>query len=153
MKKKFLKVLQSLLEKTCASTSFLNKVYLFIKRETPGQVFSCEFCKIFENIYFDRTPMVAASVRWVLKSTQDYYQTHKTTSLKILHKRLIYESGNMLILFAFLEITASDCSISDNDAKIITIAIKLCQGISMSDWPCQRFFQILIWNEIGLNSS
>ena len=143
MKKKFLKVLQSLQEKTCASTSFLNKVYLFIKRETPGQVFSCEFCKIFENIYFDRTPMVAASVRWVLKSTQDYYQTHKTTSLKILHKRLIYESGNMLILFAFLEITASDCSISDNDAKIITIAIKLCQGFQCQTDLVKGFFKYL----------
>ena len=24
----------------------------FIKKETPAQVFSCEFCEIFKNTYF-----------------------------------------------------------------------------------------------------
>ena len=33
----------------------------FIKRETLAQVFSCEFCEVFKNIYFYRTPLVAAS--------------------------------------------------------------------------------------------
>ena len=28
---------------------------------SPTHVFSCEFCKIFENTYFCRTPPVAAS--------------------------------------------------------------------------------------------
>ena len=35
---------------------------LFIKKETLAKVFSCEFCEIFRNIYFYRTPLVAASV-------------------------------------------------------------------------------------------
>ena len=35
-------------ENTCARVSFLN----FIKKETLTQVFSCEFCEIFENNFF-----------------------------------------------------------------------------------------------------
>ena len=31
------------------------------KKETLTQVFFCEFCEIFKNIYFYRTPLVAAS--------------------------------------------------------------------------------------------
>ena len=33
----------------------------FIKKETLAQVFSCEFCKNFKNIFFYRTPPVPAS--------------------------------------------------------------------------------------------
>ena len=33
----------------------------FIKKETRMQVFSCEFRKIFKNIFFNRTPHLAAS--------------------------------------------------------------------------------------------
>ena len=36
----------------------------FIKKETLGQVFSWEFCEIFKNTCFYRTPLVAASVLW-----------------------------------------------------------------------------------------
>ena len=98
---------------------------------------------------FLRKPIFIEHLWWlllyggVLKSTQDYYQTHKTTSLKTIHKRLIYGSRKMLFLFAFLQITASDCNVSDTDAIRITIAMKLCQGILMSDWPGQKFFKYL----------
>ena len=34
----------------------------FTKKETLEQVFSCEFCEIFKNTFFYRTPSVAASV-------------------------------------------------------------------------------------------
>ena len=44
-------------ENTCARVSFLN----FIKKETLTQVFSCEFCEIFENNFFYITPSEAAS--------------------------------------------------------------------------------------------
>ena len=33
-----------------------------LKKETLAQVFSCEFCEIFKNSFFYRTPLVAASV-------------------------------------------------------------------------------------------
>ena len=32
----------------------------FIKKETLAQVFYCEFCEIFKNTFFYRTPPVAA---------------------------------------------------------------------------------------------
>ena len=33
----------------------------FIKKETLAQLFSCEFCKISKNIFYYKTPLVAAS--------------------------------------------------------------------------------------------
>ena len=41
----------------CQSLFFNN----FIKKETLAQVLSCEFCEIFRNTFFYRTPPVAAS--------------------------------------------------------------------------------------------
>ena len=35
---------------------------LFFNKETLAHVFSCEFCEISKNTFFDRTPPVAASV-------------------------------------------------------------------------------------------
>ena len=34
----------------------------FIKKETLAQLFSCEFCEIYKNTFYYRTPLVAASV-------------------------------------------------------------------------------------------
>ena len=34
-----------------------------MKKETPTQIFSCEYCKIFKNSSFYRKPPVAGSVR------------------------------------------------------------------------------------------
>ena len=45
-------VLESLFNKV------FNKVYY---RDTPTQAFPCEFCEIFKNTFFYRTPPVAAS--------------------------------------------------------------------------------------------
>ena len=33
----------------------------FIKKENLAQVFSCEFCEIYKNTCYYRTPLVAAS--------------------------------------------------------------------------------------------
>ena len=67
VKKVFLKISQNSQENTCARASFLIKLLAeacnFIKKEALAQVFSCEFCEIFKNTYFYRTPPVAASVR------------------------------------------------------------------------------------------
>ena len=50
----------------CARVSFIIKLQAeacnFIKKETLAQVFSCEFCKIF-NTFSYRTPLVAGSKR------------------------------------------------------------------------------------------
>ena len=39
----------------------LKIVINFIKKETLAQVFSCEYCLIFKNTFFHRTPLVVAS--------------------------------------------------------------------------------------------
>ena len=39
----------------------LGQACKFIKKETLAQVFSYEFCEIFQNTFFYRTPPVAAS--------------------------------------------------------------------------------------------
>ena len=63
-KKVFLKFPQNSQENTCTTVSFSIKCRLacnFIKKGTLVQVFSCEFCEIFKNIYFYRTRLAAAS--------------------------------------------------------------------------------------------
>ena len=52
LKKVFLNISQNSQENTCARVTFL---------KTLPQVFSSEFCKIFKNTFFYRTPPVAAS--------------------------------------------------------------------------------------------
>ena len=58
-KKMFLKVLRNSQENTCVRVSFLI-TRIFAKNEILAQVFSCEFCKIFKNTFFYRTPPVVA---------------------------------------------------------------------------------------------
>ena len=66
VKKVLLTISQNVHENTCARVSFLIKLQAlacsFIKKETLAQVFSCEFCEIFKNNFFQRTRPVAASV-------------------------------------------------------------------------------------------
>ena len=65
VKKVFSEISKNSQENTCARVSFLIKLPAeacnFIKRETLGQVFSCEFCKISKNTFPYRTPSVSAS--------------------------------------------------------------------------------------------
>ena len=42
---------------------------LFFLKETPAQVFSCEYCDIFKNTFFHRTPLNAASKTYSQKLT------------------------------------------------------------------------------------
>ena len=54
----FLKI-GALKDKHLCWSLFLIKLQFF-KKETPVQVFSCKYCKIFRNSFFYRTPPVAA---------------------------------------------------------------------------------------------
>ena len=58
-KKAFFEILQNVQENTCARVSFLIDR---LSKQTPAQMFSCEFRKIFKNNYFYRTTLVATSV-------------------------------------------------------------------------------------------
>ena len=65
LKKGVLRNFVKLTGKYLCQRLFFNKVadlgpaILFKKR--PWQLFSCEFCEIFKNTFFHRTPLVAAS--------------------------------------------------------------------------------------------
>ena len=65
VKKVFLEIPRNSQENTCARVSFLKKLQAkacdFIKKDTLAHVFSREFCEISKNIFFYRTPLVAAS--------------------------------------------------------------------------------------------
>ena len=39
----------------------MNIIDNFIKKETPAQVFSCEFCEIFKNTFFTEDLQMTAS--------------------------------------------------------------------------------------------
>ena len=67
--------MQNSLENTCARDCN------FIKRETPAQVFSCEFWEIFKNTFIHRTPLVAASdSAWTLNWWNSVYKCKKVTN-------------------------------------------------------------------------
>ena len=62
VKKVFLKLSRNSQESICVGVSFsITLQACFIKKKTPKQVFSREFCKIFKNTFLYRTPAMAAS--------------------------------------------------------------------------------------------
>ena len=54
-------------------------------KETPTQVFFCEICKIFKNIFFFRTLPVAAS-----EQTQEISVVHCVTKGFFVHSAQVY---------------------------------------------------------------
>ena len=64
-KKSVLKNFAKFTGKQLCQSLFFNKVAgqacNFVKKETLVQVFSCEFCEIFRNTFFYRTPLAVAS--------------------------------------------------------------------------------------------
>ena len=103
--KVFLEISQNSQENTCARVSFLIKLQAlacnFIKKETPTQVFSCEFYEISKNTFFTKHLWATASeyawhslltdnlkrkltynhiIRFVIFYLNIYYQTSATIS-------------------------------------------------------------------------
>ena len=64
-KKGVLKNIAKFTGKHLCQSLFFNKVAVrpvaLLKKETPAHVFSCKFCEISKNIFYYRTPLVAAS--------------------------------------------------------------------------------------------
>ena len=86
-KKGVLKNIAKITGKHLRQSLFFNKVAAcnFIKNKTPPQVFSCEFSEVFKNTFFDRTPLVAASLisfDFSLVATVLFHVVHKFTSLQ-----------------------------------------------------------------------
>ena len=76
MKYEFLKISQNSQENTCVRVSFLMKLQVsacnFIKKETLAPVFSCEFCKMFNNTFITEHLRVTVSQGFVrIKCTKD----------------------------------------------------------------------------------
>ena len=61
-----LQILQNSQEIICTRASFFISCRVEAlqnyQKETPAQVLSCEVCEIFKDIFFYRTPPVAASI-------------------------------------------------------------------------------------------
>ena len=76
-KKVFLKLSQNSQENTCVRVSFLVKLQAL----DSGILFSCEFCEIFKNTFFHRTPLVAAS-----DNLKNFKNVHLTKEMKYLLK-------------------------------------------------------------------
>ena len=73
----FLEISQNSQENTCGRVSFLIK--LQVTPQILAQVFSCKFCEIFKNTFFDRTPSLAASV--LLRKLKTYGFNTKALTL------------------------------------------------------------------------
>ena len=52
IKKVFLQISQNSLQKICARMKLQDSVWNFVKKEILTEEFSCEFCEIFQNIFF-----------------------------------------------------------------------------------------------------
>ena len=76
LSKRFLEISQNSQENTCGRASFLVEKS-FLKKETLLQVFSCEFCKIFKNNFFNTTPPVAAS--FLFNTPREMLKKHRET--------------------------------------------------------------------------
>ena len=60
----------------------------FIKTETPTQVFSCEYCEIFKNSFFYRTPSVAVSDQILNKDHEVYFDNYLTSIPLLEHLKI-----------------------------------------------------------------
>ena len=80
----FLKLSQNSQENTCASL-FFNKV-ASLRPETLVLFFSCEFCEIFKNTFYFRTPLVAVSKYNPNWFYMGYHKTFWQTGFPLLPK-------------------------------------------------------------------
>ena len=53
--KNFLKISQNSQENTCAEVSISINLLAALKKETPAQMFYCEFCEIFKSTMLKNT--------------------------------------------------------------------------------------------------
>ena len=127
----FLEISQNSQENTCASLSF------FIKKETPAQVFSCEFYDIFKNTFSYRISPVAVSVNNTDLSknadlSQNNYFLASFRWVQLLSRKSSSSSPELLLGKKILKI----CSKFTGDHQCqIVISIKLlCSFTEIALW-------------------
>ena len=99
-KEVFLKLLQDSQENTCARVSFFEKVAglacNFIKKETLGQVFSCEFCEICKNTFFNKHLQMTAFffVAPFFSKISSSFTNDTTTNFQVFGLNVLLERNN-----------------------------------------------------------
>ena len=81
----FLEISQNSQENTCARDSFIIN---FIKKESLGQVFFCEFCEISKSTFF---------IEHILTTDSDFYRFHRGPHQKKDDRRKPYTKRNVYI--------------------------------------------------------
>ena len=92
-----------------------------------AQVFSCEFCKIYKNTFFPRTPPVVASVQchqladkaFELKFQKNLLTTIKTNRRERYQQRATFVTTRNFLILDLKIIFSNGHSQSINTAKII----------------------------------
>ena len=77
----------------------------FIKKETLTQMFSCEFCEIFKNTIFYKTPLVTASVFDPLVPGVYYKKVSNSALRKIPKLNLISSCENFVERHSFSSVS------------------------------------------------
>ena len=85
--------------------------------ETRAKMFSCEFCEIFKNTFFYRTPSVAASA--------------KTYSYKMIASRFVFQRFSRTLNFHTLETVSQRCSVKKVFLEILQNSLEnTCATVS-----------------------
>ena len=111
VKKLLLEISQNSQDNNCARILFQFLEFIsepqacnFIKKETLTQVIYCEFCEISKNIFFHRTPLVAASVFTIEKCIRERIHYSIYQILKLINyckSKTIMEIANVIEINIF----------------------------------------------------
>ena len=89
----FLNISQNSQENTSVRVSFTGQACNFIKKETPTQMFSCEFCEIFKNTFF------IEHLRWLLLYIMEYWSKTASASLPNFFLQPCARTGLQLMIY------------------------------------------------------
>ena len=83
----FLEISENSQENICTRVSLLIKLQAescsFIKKETLAQVFFCEFCEMFKNIFYERAlPVAASSNNFSIGMSKEFHSARVWAFLK-----------------------------------------------------------------------
>ena len=92
----------------CIGVSLLESEGCNFIKETPTQVFSCEYHEIFKNTFFDRTPLMAAS-RPLKESSKGHYEMKVKTVRCVL----------ILCKIRILRAAPDGCYFNNSDSNLI----------------------------------
>ena len=107
IQRRFIQTKYSTVSETVARRCSVKKIVLkhattnFFKKETLTQKFSCEFCEILKDIFFQRTPPVDASDFFLLCLNRNDWQTFKSSNFR---KRFLQYVSYSLLQMALIKV-------------------------------------------------